>query len=188
MHLHTRFGYQGLLFVDAALFGFNFTGTQGITFLNSTILFWFLIFITNRINHNFFKGGKKIYGLAWLSLLFLSMWSYTQIRLTATSASPDFIATLFILIIVYQLLEKDIKHLVSPDWLLVTFLSLVAVTIKLSVAPILLIAAVPVFSWPDKKKHQSISCGIIFICNNTFTFYYKKCYHFRLCSLPFNCY
>ena len=162
VHLHTRFGYQGLLFVDAALFGFNFTGTQGITFLNSTILFWFLIFITNRINHNFFKGGKKIYGLAWLSLLFLSMWSYTQIRLTATSASPDFIATLFILIIVYQLLEKDIKHLVSPDWLLVAFLSLVAVTIKLSVAPILLIAAVPAFLGLT-KRNISLFLAVLFL-------------------------
>jgi len=73
----------------------------------------------------------------------LSIWSYTQVRLTATSASPDFIATLFILAVIYLLIERDQKHLTASHWLLVAFLSLVAVTIKLSVAPILLIAIAP---------------------------------------------
>jgi len=142
VHLHVRFGYQGLWFVDCALFSFSFTGKEGVTFLNSSVLLWFLIFIINRINFNFFKDGKKIYGLAWMILLLLSMWSYTQMRLTATSASPDFIATLFILTIIYLLVEKNKKNLAPPEWLLVSFLSLVAVTIKLSVAPVLLIVVV----------------------------------------------
>src|SRR6188768_1073325 len=55
VHLHVRFGYQGLWFVDSALF--SFSGSQGITLLNSTVLSWFLIFIINRINYNFFKEG-----------------------------------------------------------------------------------------------------------------------------------
>jgi hypothetical protein len=152
VHLHVRFGYQGLWFVDSALFGFSFTGNQGITFLNSTVLFWFFIFIINCINYNFFKEGKKLHGLFWMTLLLLSMWSYTQVRLTATSASPDFIATLFILTITYLLLEKNLKHLAASDWLLVAFLSLVAVTIKLSVAPILLIATVPALLSLVKRK------------------------------------
>ena len=152
VHLHVRFGYQGMWFVDAALFGFSFTGNQGITFLNSTVLFWFFIFIIDRINRNFFKDGKKLYGSLWISLFFITMWSYTQVRLTATSASPDFIATLFIWVITYLLLEKNLKHLAATDWLLVAFLSLVAVTIKLSVAPILLIAAVPALLGLVKRK------------------------------------
>ena len=152
VHLHVRFGYQGMWFVDAALFGFSFTVNQGITFLNSTVLFWFFIFIIDRINRNFFKDGKKLYGLLWISLFFITMWSYTQVRLTATSASPDFIATLFIWVITYLLLEKNLKHLAATDWLLVAFLSLVAVTIKLSVAPILLIAAVPALLGLVKRK------------------------------------
>jgi len=142
VHLHVRFGYQGLWFVDCALFSFSFAGTEGITFLNSTVLLWFFIFMITRIDFNFFKQGNKIYGLLWIVLLMLSMWSYTQVRLTATSASPDFIATLFILAVIYLLIEKNQKHLTASHWLLVTFLSLVAVTIKLSVAPILLIAVV----------------------------------------------
>ena len=98
VHLHVRLGYQGLWFVDSALFGFSFTGKEGITLLNSTVLFWFFIFLINRINYNFLKEGKILFGLFWIALLVISTWSYTQVRLTATSASPDFIATLFILI------------------------------------------------------------------------------------------
>ena len=151
-HLHVRFGYQWLWFVDSALFGFSFTGIQGITFLNSTVLFWFFIFFINRINYNFLKEGKRFYGLLWMALLVLSIWSYTQVRLTATSASPDFIATLFTLVIIYLLLEKDLKLPDESTWLLVSFLALVAVTIKLSVAPILLVAAVPAFLGLAKRK------------------------------------
>jgi hypothetical protein len=155
VHLHVRFGYQGLWFVDCALFDFSFTGKQGITFLNSTVLFWFLIFIVHRIDRNFFKEGKKIYGLLWLALLSLSFWSYTQIRLTATSASPDFIATIFVLAIIYLLIEKNLKHLHESDWLLAALLSIVAVTIKLSVAPILTIAFIASILFLIKKRFKS---------------------------------
>ncbi len=162
VHLHVRFGYQGLWFVDSALFGFSFTGKEGITLLNSTMLFWFFIFLINRINYNFLKEGKRLYGLLWMALLVISIWSYTQVRLTATSASPDFIATLFILTTIYLLLEKDLKHLDASNWLLVTFLSLVAVTIKLSVAPILLVAVVPAFFGLLKRKIK-LFFAILFI-------------------------
>jgi len=151
-HLHIRFGYQWLWFVDSALFGFSFTGKEGITLLNSTVLFWFFIFFINRINYNLLKEGKRLYGLLWMGLLVISIWSYTQVRLTATSASPDFIATLFTLVIIYLLLEKDLKVPDASTRLLVSFLALVAVTIKLSVAPILLVAAVPAFLGLAKRK------------------------------------
>ena len=161
-HLHVRFGYQWLWFVDSALFGFSFTGKEGITFLNSTVLFWFFIFLINRINYNFLKDGKRLYGLLWTALLVISMWSYTQVRLTATSASPDFIAALFTLVTIYLLLEKDRNHPDASKWLLVSFLALVAVTIKLSVAPILLVAVVPALLGLVKRKIK-LSFTILFI-------------------------
>jgi len=161
-HLHVRFGYQWLWFVDSALFGFSFTGKEGITFLNSTVLFWFFIFLINRINYNFLKDGKRLYGLLWTVLLVISIWSYTQVRLTATSASPDFIAALFTLVTIYLLLEKDRNHPDASTWLLVSFLALVAVTIKLSVAPILLVAVVPALLGLVKRKIK-LSFTILFI-------------------------
>ena len=153
-YLHVRFGYQWLWFVDTALFGFSFTGKEGFNILNSTVLFWFFIFIINRINYNFFRVGKNLYGLFWMALLAISMWSYTQVRLTATSASPDFIAALFTLVIIYLLLENDRKVPEASTWLLVSFLALVAVTIKLSVAPLLLVAAVPALLGLAKRKSR----------------------------------
>ena len=162
VHLHVRLGYQGLWFIDCALFDFSFTGKQNITFLNSTVLFWFLVFIINRIDHNFFNPGKKIQGLFWIGLLSLSFWSYTQVRLTATSASPDFIATIFVLAILYMLLPKGSKHLAPNDWLLAALLSIVSVTIKLSVAPILFIALVALLLFIIKKKTKPlILCVLI---------------------------
>jgi len=152
VHLHVRLGYQGLWFVDSALFGFSFTGKEGITLLNSTVLFWFFIFLINRINYNFLKEGKKLYGLLWTALFVISIWSYTQVRLTATSANPDFIATLFILTIIYLLLEKNSNSLNESIWSLVAFLSLVAVTIKLSVAPVLILSVVPALFGLFKRK------------------------------------
>jgi hypothetical protein len=161
VHLHVRLGYQGLWFVDCALFDFSFTGKQGITFLNSTILFWFLIFVINRVDLNFFKDGKKIYGSFWIGLLVLSLWNYTQIRLTATSASTDFIATIFVLAIIYLLLEKEVKHLPVNNWLLVSILSIVAVTIKLSVAPLLIIAFSVGLLFLIKRKFKAFFLLII---------------------------
>ena len=156
VHLHVRFGYQGLWFVDCALFDFSFTGKQGITFLNTTVLFWFLIFIVNRIDYNFFKSGKRVYGLLWLGLLALSLSSYTQTRLTATSASPDFIATVFVLLITYLVFEKGIKRPATAEWIVLGVVSIVAVTIKLSVAPVLLIALSAVVLFLSRKNYRSL--------------------------------
>jgi hypothetical protein len=152
VHLHFRFGLQSFWFVNNAAIGNILSGFERITLLNSTVLFWFFLFITERINYNFFGTGKRSAGVCWLILLSLSMWSYTQVRLTATSASPDFIAVLYVLAIIYLLLEKNTKKLNSAEWLLAAFLSLVAVTIKLSVAPLLIITAAASILFLLKKR------------------------------------
>lgn len=172
VHLHFRFGLQGLWFVDCALFNFSFTGKGGITFLNSTVLLWFFIFITNRINFSFFKEGKKIYGLLWMALLVLSVWSYTQVRLTATSASADFIATIFIWTILYLLLEKldASKKTNTNEWFLVAFLGVVAVTIKLSAAPLLLITGTATIIFLKRRKIKLLFALLIISAISLFPF------------------
>jgi hypothetical protein len=88
-------------------------------------------------------------------LLFLfSLWSYTQVRLTAASASPDFIAAIFVWSILFLLLEvkKDNYNYSSYRLLLVSFLSLIAVTIKLSVTPLLLIPAFAFFYFFKERR------------------------------------
>ena len=166
VHLHFRFALQSLWFVDCALFSFSFTGKEGITFLNSTVLLWFFIFIVNQINYNFYKEGKKLNGLLAIALLFFSMWSYTQVRLTATSASPDFIATLFVLTILYLLFQKT----VIGDWILPVFLSIVALTIKLSTAPVLIIVFAAAISFIKKRKINLLLTSLIIAAISLFPF------------------
>jgi hypothetical protein len=114
--------------------------------------------MVSRIQFNFFEKGKKLTGLLWVFLLMLSLWSYTQARLTATSVSPDFIATLFIWGIVYLLLNKknDDNTTSYSLWLLVSFLGITAFTIKLSVAPIILLALVSLIAFLQKRKMKLV--------------------------------
>lgn len=169
-HLHVRLGYQGLWFVDCALFGFSFTGTSGITFLNSAVLFWFFVFVIHRINNYFFKSENKLPGFLCLVLLLISCWSYTQVRLTATSASPDFIAVLFVWAVVWLMMEKAESQLSNHGWMLVGFLCVIAFTIKLSVAPLLLLTAAAVIFFFRQKKLRLIVFLLFFTAVSFFPF------------------
>ena len=123
VHLHVRYGYQGLWFVAGAFFSFKFTGTEALTFINSAIIIWFLIFVIQKIDKCFRSSTEKIQGFLWLLLLAGSLLSYTQVRLTATSASPDFIAALHLWMVFYFFSKKEAAQ--SPlHWLLIIMLSI----------------------------------------------------------------
>lgn len=168
VHLHVRFGYQGQWFVDEALFDFSFINIKGTTLLNSAVLCWFFIFIIGKINRAFKESNNKIVGLSWFALLGFSLWSFTQVRLTATSASPDFIAAIFVFTITYLFITKieSFTKAKASDWFLLSFLSTVALTIKLSVVPILLIAALAcvIFLITKKIKLLFVTILISLIC------------------------
>jgi hypothetical protein len=174
VHLHVRLGYQGLWFTDCALFGFRFTGISGITLLNSTVLFWFFVFVISRINHHFFKSENELPGFLWLALLLISCFSYTQVRLTATSASPDFIASLFVLAIVWLLLEQSNSRASNHRWMLVGFLSAVAVTTKLSVIPFLLLTVAAVLIFFRQKKLRLVIFLLFFTAVSFFPFFARN--------------
>jgi hypothetical protein len=156
VHLHTRLGYQGLWFADNALFSFRFTGIEAFTFLNTTVLCWFIIFVVHKIDQYIVHSPKSVYGLLWLVLLGIAFWDYTQVRLTATSASPDFIATITVLLIFYLLFAP------SPPWLLILFLCAFALTIKLSTLPIIIVAVFAVIRLLREKRfsHVIIGCAL----------------------------
>lgn len=163
VHLHIRYGYQGLWFVACAIFGFKFTGIEAVTFINSTVLLWFFLFIVNRMKEGFSKTGIKLNGFLWTALLLISLWSYTQVRLTATSASPDFIATLLIWAIFYLIFINKRKS--TTLWILTILLSFFAITIKLSCLPVLIIAGYAAIKLIQSKmlKQLSISLLIVFL-------------------------
>ncbi|MFI5185554.1 MAG: LIC_10190 family membrane protein [Chitinophagales bacterium] len=163
-NLHIRYGYQGLWFVSCAIFSFRFINLDALTFINSTILVWYFFFIIQKIHENILPGKNKIVAFLWLVLAAISILSYTQVRLTATSASPDFIASLFVWSAFFLLLEKKTTDQQNIQWILIILFSSFAITLKLSVLPIMLTVLYAAYKLIQKKQIRSlvISC-IIFI-------------------------
>jgi hypothetical protein len=151
-HMDTRYGLQGAWFISCAIFGFKFADTEALTFINSAVLVWYFIFITQRINENIFESINRLNGFLWIALAAMSIWSYTQVRLTATSASPDFIASLFVWTIFLLLLEKKTGERSSTQWILIIVFSFFAITVKLSVFPVIILVGFAAFKIIQQKK------------------------------------
>ena len=140
VHLHARYGYQGYWFVLCALFSFRFTGTPALTFVNLAVLCWFLLFVAGNLQRALGKpdATRKEKGIALLSLLLLIICfaDFGQLRLTAVSASPDFISGIFVWTALYVLATDARSTAPATHWLLAAFVSMIAVTIKLSALPL----------------------------------------------------
>lgn len=157
VHLNIRLGYQGLWYVISALFSFSFLPLKALTFANTTVLVWFFLFLFSSINYCIKKNQpdyKTI--LQYIFLLILSTWSFTQVRLTAISASADFIATLYAWLIFYLLIYSNSS---KQHYLLLTFLCFVGITIKLSIIPILLVAVVATIKQLKLQHYKVVFLG-----------------------------
>lgn len=157
-NLYGMFGLQSSWFILSALFSFKFAGTSALTFINAAVLFWFILFVINKINFYYTNAKKAGFGLLWVGLLVLSFWSYTQVRLCASSGSPDFITALYLWLIFYLLWETNEPMDINP--LLVTFLCFFAVTIKLQALVVILISLYSFFVY---KKRQIVGRLLLFI-------------------------
>jgi hypothetical protein len=136
--LNIRLGYQGLWYLLCALFGFGFTGTAAPTFINSTLAMWFLLFIFKGIDNSLNKKQSENIALGpiYFLLLGIATVDFGQLRLMATSLSPDFVACLYVLLIFHLSSKKEDAIPIARSRLLVFFLCLVAITVKLSVIPV----------------------------------------------------
>ncbi|HEY2720535.1 MAG TPA: hypothetical protein VGI82_02350 [Chitinophagaceae bacterium] len=161
-NLHMRYGLQNLWFVACAVFNFKFINLDGLTFINSTILVWYFIFILQKINENISSGNKRLNAFLWLALAAISISGYTQVRLTATSASSDFVATICVWTVFFLFLDRSEHGKRNIDWILITVLSFFAITLKLSVLPIILAALYATYKLFQKRQIRSltISCLI----------------------------
>jgi hypothetical protein len=141
-NLKLEFGFQSLWFVVLGIFDFSFIHRQTAFPLNGCFLFWVIIFlISNSADQKAMPSDttKSQQGFWYFALLIFTIISWTQIRLTASSASPDFIATVCVLLSLY-FLNRHLPESAGNDAMyLAVFFALVAVCIKVSVITILLL-------------------------------------------------
>ncbi len=125
-----HYGIQSSWFLLCGLFSFNFITTDPLTFLNFTVVTWFVLFIVDKINTSLIsKESDKTQGIYWLLFLAFSFWCYTQIRLTVTSGSPDFIVAIYTWLLVYMSMS-NIENRSKKFSLLLLLLGLFSFTLK----------------------------------------------------------
>jgi len=158
-NLHIRYGLQSPWFISCAIFSTHFINGDALTFINSTILLWYFIFTVQQTNRNLFSDGNKLTGVLWMVLIAISLASYTQVRLTATSASLDFIAVLLTWAVLFLMVENKTNQ--NTQWLLVVLFSIFAITLKLSVLPLILTVVYAIYKSARRRlRVLAISCII----------------------------
>lgn len=143
-NLKPHFGFQSLWFTQLSFFGFSLFRPRHLFPLNAVVMVWLIIFLVSksaRRKISFSGPDLSISGIWYLFLVLFCILSWTQIRLTASSLSPDFIVTLSILLSFYFFVKKEDAVSKKKSDLLAVFFSIIAVTIKLSAAPVLLLPA-----------------------------------------------
>ena len=171
VHINYLYGLQNSWFLLCGLFSFSFTGTNALSFINTTVLAWLLIFLCQKINASLKKTAAGYHAFLWLSFLVINLWAYTGVRLTATSASPDFIAAIYILLTAYLCFQHAA---VKENELLVIFMCFFTFTIKLSALPVIVLAFY--FLYPFSRV--KIICFLVFFS------FIKEAYSLRKSS-PF---
>lgn len=154
VHLHRRYGYQGLWYVTAAFFNFSFLKSNLATFVNTSVLVWFFLFVVKKINFYSVADTKKEknYFFFWIALLALNFLSYNQLRLVATTPSPDFIAVIYTWAIFYLFLNNELILTDTVRNFIIILFSSFALTIKLSVLPIAIFALLAFINFILLKK------------------------------------
>ena len=159
VHLKPQFGFQSLWFVALNVFEFRFLSDAPTFYLNGAVLCWFILFLISegKVFGKESQGHITILpGIACFGLLFFTLISWTQIRLTASSASPDFISALCVFLGFYFLIVASRERENSVFSFLAIFLSLMAVCTKLSVIVILLIPILVAVNNLVKRQYKMV--------------------------------
>lgn len=160
-HLNIHLGLQNLWFPVCALLSFHFTTMGHYFFLNAVVVIWYFYFLLMQINTCLYERNFAR-SLPWLALLVLSIWSYTQTRLTVTSASPDFIVALYLWLIFY-LLQNTVLLRHSVKFVTLIILTCFVICIKLSALPVIIVALYAAWKLIITKKIRALyfTCSIV---------------------------
>ena len=143
-NLQRELGFQSSWFALQAVFT-PFGDLVNFFVIPGCILSWYILFVVKKIDTcclyretgNSIKSGIE---WGWVFLLLYTIGSWTQLRLTAASASPDFAVTLFILSAVYIFCQTDRDPENSTFYFLIcSMLSGSVLAIKLSAISIILL-------------------------------------------------
>ncbi|HXB29164.1 MAG TPA: hypothetical protein VNW49_05060 [Puia sp.] len=154
-NLKPEFGFQSIWFSALAFFDFPVFQAGPLFTLNGCVMIWVSIFLISKAiaNKNIKSGSTLlISGIWYLILILFCILSWTQIRLTASSLSPDFIVAASVLLSFYFFAgRQDLMAKENSD-LLASLFSIIAISIKLSAAPIILIPFIIIVNGIVRKR------------------------------------
>lgn len=157
-NLHTRFAFNSSWMVANALFSFAFLKLQSFHLLNSVFFVVFILYLSEGLIR--FAQGEALRS-DYLRILLLPL-SFLVLASEVSSPGTDLPAALMIWVILLEWLKVvecgDEKR--TQSLLLLTIFSVFAVTIKLSTAPILLIALYSIWQLLRERKPRLL--GLIF--------------------------
>jgi hypothetical protein len=145
VHLNHMLAVSSMWFGVQAIFRFHFILPNNFLFVNGIILCWLCLFLLTRIGSAYKKDQNRngsfipeyIY---WILLLIYGFTSWTQIRLTAASASPDFITAIYLWAALYSF--SKIRSDADAYQFLCLLFCCAAIIVKLSAIAIALLLIV----------------------------------------------
>ena len=160
VNIDNELGLQSWWFTVQAIFRFSFISSNSFLFINGCVAAWFLLYTVSQMNEKRFWG--------WIMLLAFALISWTQVRLTAASSSPDFIVALYIWGAFYLFLSGETGNK-SFYYLTATLFCCAALTAKLS-GIIMLLLPVCICLLLFKKQARLIAgvAGIIILAVTPF--------------------
>lgn len=145
VHLKYETAMTSMWFAIQAIFRFNFIRPNNYLFANGCVVSWFCLFVCIKLAaFKYDKQARVNNGagfMGWLLLLTYCFIDWTQVRLTAASASPDFITALYIWAALYALLKSNYNKPNMYTWLSLLFCC-TAIAIKLSAIAIGLLVVI----------------------------------------------
>jgi hypothetical protein len=165
-NLKPEFGFQSIWFSATAFFDFPLFRSGPLFPLNGCAMSWVSIFLVSKgiaKKDNLSDSSFLNSGIWYLVLILFCILSWTQIRLTACSLSPDFIAAISILLSFYFFTwQKNLETKESFD-LLAAFFSILAISVKLSAVPVILIPFLIIVNGIIRKRWLFTGCIILSI-------------------------
>jgi hypothetical protein len=153
-HLGKELGLQSMAFSIHALFRFNFISPNNLIIANGCFVFWFVLFLVNKI-FSAPLSNRKAGITGFILLLTVTSLSFTDTRLTASSASPDFLVAVYLMAIAYIFITKYEEAYLPVIILLIT----AVISIKISALPILLLAILSLIKLLKAKNYKIALIG-----------------------------